>query len=57
MNIDEELAEIEKKYNMLNQKEKLVEKNEEEKNADNKNKDLEFIRKEKDNINDNEVKN
>ena len=44
VNIDEELAEIEKKYNnMLNQKEK---EKEEEKNYENKNKDLENIKDE-----------
>ena len=51
VNIDEELAEIEKKYNMLNEKEKL-EGNNEKKNDDNKNKDLEFIQKEKSNRDD-----
>ena len=46
VNIDEELAEIERKYNMLNQQNKLEEKNEEEKNGDNKNKDIELLLKE-----------
>ena len=44
VNIDEELAEIEKKYNnILNQKQKELE---EEKNEENKNKDLENIKSE-----------
>ena len=41
VNIDEELAEIEKKYNMLNENEKLKNNEEEEKNPENKNKDIE----------------
>ena len=45
VNIDEELAEIERKYNMINQQQN----NEEEKNGDNKNKDLDFLLKEKEN--------
>ena len=51
VNIDEELAEIERKYNMINQQQN----NEEEKNGDNKNKDLDFLLKEKEN-NDNDKK-
>ena len=47
VNIDEELAEIEKKYNMLNEKENFESKKEELKNSDKKNKDLENIQKEK----------
>ena len=54
VNIDEELAEIEEKYNMLNEKEKL-EGNNEKKNDDNKNKDLEFIQKEKSNRDDEKI--
>ena len=49
VNIDEELAEIEKKYKMLNENEKFEEKNEEEKNVNNKNKDIDFLIKDKNN--------
>ena len=49
VNIDEELAVIERKYNMLNQQEKIQKNNEEEKNGENKNKDLDFLQKEKSN--------
>ena len=56
VNIDEELAEIERKYNMLNQQNKLEEKNEEEKNGDNKNKDIELLLKENNDENENKNK-